>query len=105
MTNTSSNEQSINDNNENLANSIMTDRVSPTTSDTESSNDGSTRNIQEQDDPLNNFRSPPNESQVCIALFSNAPSGAEGIEIAGQGLVHQLRREYTQKKGYFLNKF
>ena len=45
MTNTSSNEQSINDNNENLANSIMTDRVSPTTSDTESSNDGSTRNI------------------------------------------------------------
>ena len=55
MTNTSSSEQSINDDNENLANSIMTDRVSPT------SNDGNTRNIEEQD-PLNNFRSPPNES-------------------------------------------
>ena len=31
MINTSSNEQSVNDNNENLANSTMTDRVSPTT--------------------------------------------------------------------------
>lgn len=59
MTNTSFNEQNINDNNENLANGTMTDRVSPTSSDTESSNDGNTPDNEEQDDPLNNFRSPP----------------------------------------------
>ena len=67
MTNTSSNEQSINDNNENLANGTITDRVSPTTSDTESSNDGSTPDNEEQDDPLNNFRSPPNET--CLQFI------------------------------------
>ena len=70
MINTSSNEQSINDNNENLANGTMTDRVSPTTctiSETESSNDGSTPDNEEQDDPLNNFRSPPNET--CCLQF------------------------------------
>ena len=48
MTNTSSNEQSINDNNETLANGTMTDRVSPTTSDRESSNDGNTPDNEEQ---------------------------------------------------------
>ena len=68
MTNTSSNEQNINDNNENLANGTMTDRVSPTTSDTESSNDGNyTPDNEEQDDPLNNFRSPPNET--CLQFI------------------------------------
>ena len=74
MINTSSNEQSVNDNNENLANSTMTDRVSPTTciiSDTESSNDGSTTDNEEQDDPFNNFRSPPNETCLQFIIPDN----------------------------------
>ena len=54
MTNTSSNEQSINDNNKNLAMDTTTDRVNPR------SNDGNTPVNEEQNYPLSNFRSPPN---------------------------------------------
>ena len=68
MANTSSNEQSINDNNENLANGTMTDRVSPTISATESSNDGNTPDNEEQDDPLK-----CHYDQICPPLIFLVP--------------------------------
>ncbi|XP_015764283.1 PREDICTED: uncharacterized protein LOC107343234 [Acropora digitifera] len=91
MTNTSSNEQNINDNNENLANGTMTDRVSPTTSDTESSNDGNyTPDNEEQDDPLNNFRSPPNETCLQSIIPDYPVTVQENDEVSSGNEVYNI---------------
>ena len=90
MANTSSNEQSINDNNENLASGTMTDRVSPTTSDTESSNDGNTPDNEEQHDPLNNFRSPPNETCLQSIIPDYPVTVQENDEVSSGNEVYNI---------------
>ena len=90
MTNTSSNEQSINDNNENLANGTMTDRVSPATSDTDSRYDGNTSDNEEQDDPLNNFRSPPNETCLQSIIPDYPVTVQENDEVSSGNEVYNI---------------
>ena len=90
MANTSSNEQSINDNNENLANSTTTNRVSTTTSATESNNDGNTPDNEEQDDPLNNFRSPPNETCLQSIIPDYPVTVQENDEVSSGNEVYNI---------------
>ena len=90
MTNTSSNQQSINDNNENLANGTMTDRVSPATSDTDSRYDGNTSDNEEQDDPLNNFRSPPNETCLQSIIPDYPVTVQENDEVSSGNEVYNI---------------
>ena len=90
MTNTISNEQSINDNNKNLATGTMTDRVNPATSDTESSNDSNTPDNEEQDDPLNNFRSPPNETCLQSIIPDYPVTVQENDEVSSGNEVYNI---------------
>ena len=90
MANTSSNDQTINDNNENLANGTMTDRVSPATSDTDSRYDGNTSDNEEQDDPLNNFRSPPNETCLQSIIPDYPVTVQENDEVSSGNEVYNI---------------
>ena len=90
MTNTSSNEQNTNDdNNEDEDNHTVND-VGNNASTSNSSNDGNTPDNEERDDPLNNFRSPSNETCLQSVIPDFPVTVQENDEVSSGNEVYNI---------------
>lgn len=90
MNNTSSNVQNNNDNNEDVENETMTDVDNAATTDRDSTNDDNTPDNEEKDHPLNNFRSPPNETCLQSVIPDYPVTVRENDEVASGNEVFNI---------------